>query len=443
MVAMPSLLELAQAPGPQDVPALVALKNEARVALTSGLDWPSPKTPGWRNTRLTGLADADWQVADDTQHTARAAVDVASLELPPPPQGHHRLVLVDGLPAWGLCQLPLADSGTYVADLCEGLKARPDLALHLDAQGLRQQDALAALNTSRVHHGALVHVAAKGPIVAPLQLLFVSTGRTPQALVQPRVLVVVDPQAGADISEIHLGLGESRSWTNSVTDLSVGEGASLRYAVHQQEGAATHHVATLGANVHKDANLTLVTCDQGSVLGRRNLHVALVEPGAHASLTHVVLGRGQQHLDMQTHVRHLSAHTTCRQNFRAVLEGHSTAIFDGMIEIAPQAQKVSAQQMSRSLVLTPGAQAIVKPQMVILADDVKCTHGATIGQLDDDAYFYLTSRGIDGPTAKQMLTFAFLAETLSDVPEVQREPVMAAVCTWLGIDASISMPLSA
>jgi Fe-S cluster assembly protein SufD len=124
-----------------------------------------------------------------------------------------------------------------------------------------------------------------------------------------------------------------------------------------------------------------------------------------------------------------------------VVDGHSTAIFNGMIDIAPHAQKISAQQMSRSLILAPGAQAVLKPQMVILADDVKCTHGATVGQLDEDAYFYLLSRGIDGPTAKQMLTFAFLAEALTDLPVFLRQPLMDQLCDWLGMDKAITEPL--
>ncbi len=379
-------------------------------------------------------------MADDTVKHPR---EVPQLQLPEAPAGHHRLVMVDGQPAWGLCQLPLADSGTYVADLCEGLSARPELVAHLDAFGLRQQDAFAALNVSRAHHGALVHVAAKGPKVAPLELLFVTTGRVPQALVQPRVLVVIEANAEADIQETHLGLGDARSWTNAVTDLSIAQGGRLRYALHQREGQGTHHVATVGATLHKDAALNLVTLDTGSLLGRRNVQIALAEPGAEAVLTHVVLARGQQHLDTHALIRHLSPHTSCQQNFRAVLDGHSTAIFDGMIDIVPQAQKISAKQMSRSLVLAPGAQAVLKPQMVILADDVKCTHGATIGQLDEDAYFYLVSRGIDGPSAKLMLTFAFLAEALSELPAYLREPLMQQLCAWLGLNAAISAPLTA
>ena len=437
-MALPSLSELARASKRADVPVLSALKNEAQAALDGGLDWPGPKTPAWRNTRLTGLGEHAWQVLGQADASVPSA---AHLPLPELPLGHHRLVIVDGFPAWGLCQLPLADSGTYVADLFEGLSARPELVAHLDAFGLRQQDAFAALNTSGAYHGALVHVAAKGPHVGPLQILFVTTGRHVQTLVQPRVLVVVEAQAEADIVETHLGLSDTLSWTNAMTDLSVGPGARLRYAVHQEEGSGAQHLATVAAKVHRDGALNLVTCDRGSQLGRRQLQVALAEPGAEATLTHVVLGRRQQHLDTQATVRHLAPHTQCRQNFRAVLDGHSTAIFNGMIDIAPHAQKISAQQMSRSLILAPGAQAVLKPQMVILADDVTCTHGATIGQLDEDAYFYLLSRGIDGPTAKQMFTFAFLAEALGDLPAFLRQPLMDHLCAWLGVEKAIAEPL--
>lgn len=437
MAAMFSLLELAQAPGGQDSAALSPLKTEAQAALQGGLDWPNPKSAAWRNTRLTGLGDDAWQLLEG----GAGALD-AEIQLPPLPLGHHRFVIVDGTPAWGLCQLPLADSGTYVADLCEGLTARPELAAHLDTFGLRQQDAFAALNAARTHHGALVHVAAKGPKVAPLEIVFVSTGKHERALVQPRVLVVVDAQAEADIIETHVGLSEAASWTNAVTDLSVGRSAHLRYAVYQEEGPRTHHLATVAANVQADGHLHLLTMDRGSLLGRRHLQVALAEQGAEASLNHVVLARAQQHLDTHALVRHMAPHTHCNQSFRAVLDGHSTAIFDGMIDIVPQAQKITAKQMSRSLLVSPGAQAVIKPQMVILADDVKCAHGATIGQLDEDAYFYLLSRGIDSPTARQMLTFAFLAEAVQDVPQTLRTPLMARMCHWLGVDAAISMPLS-
>ena len=438
MAAMPSLSELARIPKQADVPVLAALKSEAQAALDGGLDWPGPKAAAWRNTRLTALGEHAWQTLDQAEISTPSP---AELVLPELPLGHHRLVMVDGRPAWGLCQLPLAESGTYVADLCEGLSVRPELVACVDAFGLRQQDPFAALNTSRAHHGALVHVTPKGTPGAPLEILFVTTGRHAQTLLQPRVLVVMEPHAEADIVETHLGLSDALSWTNAVTDLHVGAGSNLRYAVHQEEGPGTHHLATVAAKVHRDGALNLLTCDRGSQLGRRQVQVALAEPGAQATLTHVVLGRRQQHLDTQAVVRHLAPHTQCRQNFRAVLDGHSTGIFNGMIDIVPQAQKISAQQMSRSLILAPGAQAVLKPQMVILADDVKCAHGATIGQLDEDAYFYLLSRGIDGPTAKQMLTFAFLAAALTDLPTFLRQPLMDHVCAWLGIDKAITEPL--
>ena len=439
MAAMPSLVALAQAPGSPQAPVLAPLRAQAQEALQAGLTWPTAKASAWRHTRLAALAERDWQPSPAQTIAPGALADA----LPPCAAGEHRLVLVDGVPAWDLCQLPLAEQGgTYVADLAEGLSARPQLLPHVDALGLRQGDALAALNASRAHHGALVHVAAGAQGNVPLQLLFVHTGADHPALVQPRVLVVLEPQARATIRETHLGRGHAPLWTNAATDIALGEGSALCYAMLQAEAPGSQHLAHVAATVGRDAHLALCTLDEGAALSRRSLHVELTAPGAHTELSHISLGRRSQHGDLQSVVRHMAPHTHSQQNYRAAADGLSTAVFSGMVHILADAQKVTANQMSRALIISPGSQAILKPQLMILADDVKCAHGATVGQIDEDALFYLTSRGIDARAAHRILTFAFLADALAAMPERVRSPLMARACAWLGLDAAIARPLA-
>jgi Fe-S cluster assembly protein SufD len=178
--------------------------------------------------------------------------------------------------------------------------------------------------------------------------------------------------------------------------------------------------------------------DEGARTLRRSLQVDLLEPGAEAQLMQVALGRGGQRLDVPSVVRHLSPQTRSTQAFRTAVADSAQAAFRGLVNIALDAQQVSAKQMSRALLLGGGAQAILKPQLMILADDVKCQHGATVGQLDEDAMFYLVSRGIDAATARQMLTYAFLADAFSEAPPTLGAALMARACAWLGLDPSIS-----
>lgn len=405
--------------------------------LQGGLDWPAAKAEAWRHTGLQELAAHPWKQTPATpaqpQLLARVEALLAhSIGLGP------RLVFVDGIAAPSLWRLP-QQPGVRIDGLANLQSGDEALRSHLGALGLHTDEAFAALNTAMLSQGAFVAIAPQTCVAEPITVAFVHTAQAGDALLQPRVLAVAGERSEGTIVEQHLSLESAVSWCNAVSEVVVDAGARLNYVLQQSAASNSYHLGTVGVRIGRDAHCALTTFDEGAKLCRRGIRIELLAQGADVQLAHVALSRGEQHQATQVTVRHISGHTTSRQVFKSVADERSTASFAGTMHILENAPQAHAQQLSRGLLLSPLAKVFLRPQLMIFTDDVRCAHGATIGSLDEQALFYLQSRGLSKAQAQQMLTFAFLGEAIDGAPASVRPRLVERIAAWLGSTADMGL----
>lgn len=391
---------------------------------------PTVKKEAWKYTNLRALEKIAFDPAGDG---AAAHFDVlptirAAGETGP------RLVFVDGRLRADLSSLDGLPAGVTLAGLAAGLSADDDLlADHLGKLAPLDQAPLAALNTAFLADGAVLRVG-RGVTVEPvIELVFVTLGdeARPTAF-NPRTLIVVETNAKATVVEHHVGLGTGTTLANHVTEVFVADGATLGHYKAQREAMGAYHIATTAARVGRDASYINFILTTGAKLSRNEVWTELAGTGATCHVSGGYLVRGDQHCDTTTVIDHAAPHGTSREVYKGAIDGRARAVFQGKIIVRPGAQKTDGHQLNRALLLSDAAEIDAKPELEIYADDVKCSHGATAGELDDTALFYLRARGIDRDTARALLTAAFVAEAIDEIPD---EPVRTAFQTvvdgWL------------
>jgi Fe-S cluster assembly protein SufD len=284
-----------------------------------------------------------------------------------------------------------------------------ELEPHLAGPLPFEDRAFAALAAAFAGDGAFVRVPRNLVVVEPLFAVFVAVPEREPAAVHPRLVFVAEPGSRATLVELHVGLGGGSHLSNALGELVVGENASLEHVKLQLEGAGTTHLAHVHALVARDGRFASRAISFGAALARHDVVATLAGPGAQCSLD-ALYTAVDQHVDSRSTVDHRAPHTTSRELYKGVLAGKSRGIFNGRVIVRPAAQKTDAQQRNANLLLSSDAEVDSKPQLEIEADDVKCSHGSTIGQLDADALFYLRARGLAEREARGMLTQAFAAQ---------------------------------
>jgi Fe-S cluster assembly protein SufD len=299
---------------------------------------------------------------------------------------------------------------------CKGLEAgllTEQAVPHLDQYA--PGNAFAALNTAFLDQAALVRVA-RGAVVKPaIHLVYLTAPGAAPVVTHPRTLVVVEAGAQCTVVESYAGTGAY--FTNAVTEVVAGEGAVVDHYKVQNESPAAFHVATLQAALGRSANFASCSISLGAALARNDIGAALSE-GADAVLDGLYLAGGTQHVDHHTTIDHARPHATSRELYKGILDGRASAVFNGKVLVRKDAQKTDSRQTNQNLLLSAEAVIDTKPELEIFADDVRCTHGATIGQLDAESLFYLQSRGIGKQQARSLLTFAF-AQDIVDRIKIQ------------------------
>ena len=334
---------------------------------------------------------------------------------------------IDNLDAW---QLVFADGfhlphrsktnglpeGVQVAGLAEALTRDPGpIVDRLGSAVGKVPHGFAAMNSAFVGDGALVEVAPGVQLEKPIELLFVSGCSGEGFLSLPRNLVILGEGSQCSIIERHISFGAERSLSNSLTEIILDKNATLNYCCAQDQAERTFHVGGLFARLAHSAKLKATTVTVGKAWVRNDARIDLDAEGAHANLDGAYLAFGRCHVDNHTHISHNAPECTSRECYKGVLGDRGHAVFHGRIVVQPNAQKTDSEQSNQNLLLSADAQIDTKPQLEIYADDVKCAHGATVGQMDEAALFYLVSRGVDRETARRMLTQAFAAEILETV----------------------------
>jgi Fe-S cluster assembly protein SufD len=330
-----------------------------------------------------------------------------------------RLVFVNGRFQPALSRMDGLD-GIKVMSLAVAYREEPSL---LEQHLTRYADiedpsqVFSAINTALMQDGAVVHIAKDVAATAPIQLLFLSDQEAAAGATHPRVLLIAEPNAQATIIEQHGALaGASRYFTNAVTEAWVGQGATLHHFRLQQEARDAFHVGTTVAHQERDSHFMSFSFATGADLSRINVYSGLHGQGCGATLNGLYMLDGNQHCDHQTRIEHAQPDCYSRELYKGVLDGASHGVFNGKVYVHPIAQKTDGKQTNNTLLLSEKARIDTKPQLEIFADDVKCTHGATVGRIDETALFYMKSRGIPNSAARQLLTYAFCAEVLETIP---------------------------
>jgi Fe-S cluster assembly protein SufD len=402
--------------GPSWLPGLrrAAMDEFARVG------FPTSRDEEWRFTPVSPIAQARFELA--------TPVPVDASALGPFLFGHAewpQLVFVNGKLARELSSVPALPAGVRVGSLAAALKAEPALVEpHLSRHARPETTAFTALNMALMRDGAFVYVPAGTSVDLPVHLLFVTAPGSPAAA-YPRNLIVVERGARASIVESYAGLGDGGTYfTNAVTEVYSGEDAWTEHTRLQREGDGAYHVGLTQVVQARGSHYRSFTLAMGAAISRHNLHVQLNAPGIETLMYGLYLARGDQVVDNHTAIFHDHPNCNSWEVYKGVLDDRARAVFNGKVFVKPEAQKTDAKQTNRNLLLSATAKVDTKPQLEIFADDVKCTHGATVGFLDPSAQFYLRSRGLPADAAQRLLTYAFAGEVVN---EVALEPVRQAL----------------
>jgi Fe-S cluster assembly protein SufD len=275
-----------------------------------------------------------------------------------------------------------------------------------------QSHAFTALNGAFAQDGAVVRIARNVEVARPIHLLFVTDAAAARAMTHPRNLIIVERNATATVIETYASATDSMYFTNAVTEVTLGDGASLRHYKMQREAPRAYHVGTIEVEQRRDSHYVSFSLATGAELSRTNVYTTLDGEGSGATLNGLYMLDGEQHCDHQTQIIHAQPNTFSRELYKGILDGRSHGVFNGKVYVRPIAQKTDGKQTNNTLLLSETAHVDTKPQLEIFADDVKCTHGATVGQIDQAALFYLKSRGIANQLARRLLTYAFAADVL-------------------------------
>ncbi len=325
------------------------------------------------------------------------------------------LVFVNGRYAADLSTPGPLPAGVVVASLAATLAAQPGLLEpHLGRLADLEADGMAALNSACVEDGAVVLLLPDGVALdAPVHCLFVSMPGDAPTVSHPRTLIVAGAASRATVIEHYVGAGVY--WTNAVTEIVLGAGADHTHHRVQREDVRAFHLATLAAAQGADSRFTSHAVSFGAALSRGDLATRFDAAGAACRFDGLYVADGAQHVDHHTTIDHRQPRGVSRELYKGILGGRASGVFNGKVLVRPDAQQTDAQQMNRTLLLSDDAQIDTKPQLEIFADDVKCSHGATIGQLDEDAIFYLRGRGIGAADARRLLIHAFANELVERV----------------------------
>ena len=396
---------------------LLPVRREAMDRFAA-LGFPTTHDEDWRFTNVGPIAQTVFHPAEAPLRRVDAgALDpyaFAGLTAP-------RVVFVNGRYAPALSALAGLPQGVRVQSLAQAMTAdRALLEGHLARYADTQRDIFSALNTALMEDGAFILIPRGTVLEQPIQVLYVSAPGAEPMATHPRTLIVAGENSQAAVVEDYVSLGDGVTFSNGLTEMVAGDGSVLDHYLIERESSRACTVCTLRSQQGRSSNVTSHTLLLGGALVRRNIHPVLAGEGGECLINGLFMAKGRQHMDNYMRVEHLSPRCASRQFYKGVLDDQARGVFHGRIVVHKDAQKTDAKQTNMNLLLSEEAQIDTKPQLEIYADDVKCTHGATVGQIDDDAIFYLRARGIPEASAKALLLFAFAGEMLQ---RMKVEPV--------------------
>ena len=392
-----------------------AAARQAAMAAFIELGFPTRNHEEWKYTNVDPIVNSSFQFIVPSADP----ISLQKLEIGNPEW--HRLVLVNGIFSKELSSLSQLPSGVKVESLAFAIKSDSIIVeQYLAKIADYRKDAFTALNTAFISDGAFIFIPKNVSVDKPIHLLFVSHSKEGGIISQPRNLIVLGENAQAKVVESYVSLEDHNYFTNSVTEVVLTAGANLDYYKDQKESINAFHIGSLAVHQEKDSRFYSTSIALGAKLSRNNLSMDLDAQGVECDLKGIYFVTGTQHVDNHLFVDHKKPNGTSRQHYKGILDGHATGAFSGKIIIQKDAQKTDAEQTNKNLLLSEFAKVDTKPQLEIFADDVKATHGAAIGQLDEDEVFYLKSRGMSEQNARALLTFGFASEL---VEKIKLDPI--------------------
>ena len=408
-----ALLQEAEATDPQ---WLTDLRREAWARFNK-LGFPTARRGNekWKYTSVRPLAAANFEnplVIDSPQN-----ISVADLRrVAPWNDSWTTLVFLDGQYAANLSDH--GDGATQIAmtSLAYAFKlGSPDVRNNLAKHADMDDDGFTALNTAFLRDGAYVNLPAGQIVDAPVHLIFVTTGQLDHAASYPRTLLIAGANSRVTVLESYVSLVQKPYFTNAVAEIVLEEGAQVEHYRLLLESADAFHVGTTRVHQGKDSSFSSASFAKGTAMARQDVQVTLDAPGASCSLNGLYMTSGEQHIDNLINIDHAQPYTKSRLYYKGILDGKSKAVFGGTVLVRKDAQKTDAQQTDKNLLLSRQAEVDSKPSLLIYADDVQCSHGATAGHIDKDTLFYMQSRGLDRETASRILIHAFASQIIDTV----------------------------
>lgn len=402
------------------------LKKEA-IESFSNLGFPTLSDEDWRFTNLAPISRNTFQIAENgISAIGKDTVDEYSI----PELDCYRLVFVNGRFVSGLSEIDSIEDGIIIKSLKDAVTSESDLVeKHLAKYADFKKEAFTSLNTAFFEDGAFVYVAKSKVVDKPVYILNISTNKETQTLVSPRNLFVLEDNAEVKVVEHYVSAGDNVYFSNVVTEFALGENANAEHYLLELESKKAFNISTLRVQQSRSSNIKSHSILMGGSIVRNNVHPVLNGEGCNSDIFGLYLSNDRQHMDNFMRVEHASPHCDSRQFYNGILDDRSRGVFHGRIVVHEGAMLTDAKQTNRNLLLSDTAQIDTKPQLEIYNHDVKCTHGATIGQMDEDALFYLKSRGVPNKEARAIMLQAFTKETLENM---SLEPVRQKVENMIG-----------
>jgi Fe-S cluster assembly protein SufD len=415
-------------------PKWLAPLRKAGIASFADQGFPKLSDEDWRFTNVSPIAKLNFQLAKEVSVNGAESklIDESTFTK----LSGHRLVFVNGFFSAKLSSIKPVAGGLKIENLSGAIAKNSTLIeKHLGKYAYTANNTFAALNQAFFTDGAFIFVPKGVEVTEPVQLIYISSAKNSGETILPRNLVIAEANSKLTVVESYISTGNVAYFTNAVTEILAGENAIVEHIKLQDEATDAYHIATIAGEFGRASHVTVHSFALGAKLSRTNIRTKLAGEGLECILNGLYLTRGEQLADHHMIVEHAQPHCASHEYFNGILDDKSKGVFHGRIYVHPIAQKTDAKQTNKNLLLSDDATADTKPQLEIYADDVKCTHGATIGQLNDESIFYLRTRGIGTDTARQMLIHAFAGEIINRVNcEAAREELDKVI--WDRLEAN-------
>ncbi len=389
------------------------LQREAAREIT-GKELPTTRHEEWKYCSLKSLSKENFVPA---QNIASPKVPADAAGYIYPEAEHHHLAFINGVYSEKLSKTDRLPEGVIVANLADVLAEGNEVALkHLGKYAKWEDDPFAPFNTAIFRDGAFIYVPKAVKVADPIQLLFINTDEREQYVMTPRCLIVGDRSSEMTVVEDHIGLGSNVYLNCPVSEIALAENSHMTHVKLQRDSKKAYHISRLAADISRDSDYKSYAVQLGAHLSRSDVKAVLTDENTHATLDGLVMVNGDQLSDTHSVMDHTMPNCTSHQLHKCIIDGHGTSVFNGKIFVRQDAQKTDAFQENRNLQLSNTGMAYAKPQLEIFADDVSCSHGATIGQLDKDEVFYLQTRGLRENQTREILTYGFALDVIESIP---------------------------